>query len=239
MDATDSKLQVFPRLVPAGDSAILIELGAEIDVAINDSVYALVEQIKRANLRGVSEFIPTYRSLLVNYDPLVTSFRVLFEQLTVILENQVVGEKIVFNPVVIELPVVYGGEAGPDIQNVADHAGLTIEQVVDIHSSVDYRVYMIGFAPGFPYLGGLDSRIATPRLKTPRILIPAGSVGIAESQTGVYPNESPGGWQIIGRTPIKMMDFQSESLTKVSVGDKVRFNSISKQQYFELGGILG
>jgi len=230
LDATDSKLQVFPRLVPAGDSAILIELGAEIDVAINDSVYALVEQIKRANLRGVSEFIPTYRSLLVNYDPLVTSFRVLFEQLTVILENQVVGEKIVFNPVVIELPVVYGGEAGPDIQNVADHAGLTIEQVVDIHSSVDYRVYMIGFAPGFPYLGGLDSRIATPRLKTPRVLIPAGSVGIAESQTGVYPNESPGGWQIIGRTATRLFDISSDTPSKITPGSRVRFVSVTSHE---------
>ena len=230
MDATDSKLQVFPRLVPAGDSAILIELGAEIDVAINDSVYALVEQIKRANLRGVSEFIPTYRSLLVNYDPLVTSFLVLFEQLTVILENQVVGEKIVFNPVVIELPVVYGGEAGPDIQNVADHAGLTIEQVVDIHSSVDYRVYTIGFAPGFPYLGGLDSRIATPRLKTPRILIPAGSVGIAESQTGVYPNESPGGWQIIGRTVTKLFDISSHTPSKITPGSRVRFVPVTSHE---------
>jgi KipI family sensor histidine kinase inhibitor len=124
---------------------------------------------------------------------------------------------------IVELPVVYGGEDGPDLESVAEHADLSVQEVIDIHSGVDYRVYMIGFAPGFPYLGGLDQRIATPRLKTPRISVPAGSVGIAESQTGVYPNASPGGWQLIGRTASVLFDVTKSSPSLITPGSKVRF----------------
>ena len=130
-------------------------------------------------------------------------------------------------PEIIELPVVYGGEDGPDLETVAEHAGLSTQEVIEIHSGTGYRVYMIGFAPGFPYLGGLDERIACPRLKTPRISVPAGSVGIAESQTGVYPNASPGGWQLIGRTAVKLFDpnvnAANASPSLITPGAEVRF----------------
>ena len=214
---------MFPRVVPAGDSAILIELGSEIDPAVNDRVYALAQQIENSDLSGVTELIPTYRSLLVNYDPLVIGFSEMHDALNRVVENQSDGESTDVEPVVIELPVVYGGDDGPDIENVAEHAGMSAAEVIDIHSSTDYRVYMIGFSPGFPYLGGLDERIATPRLKTPRVLVPAGSVVIAESQTGVYPNASPGGWQLIGRTATRLFDVNSPTPSRITPGSRVRF----------------
>ncbi len=212
-----------PRVVPAGDSAILIELGSEIDPAVNDQVYSLTSDIENTNINGVTELVPTYRSLLVHYDPMAIGFNEMHDVLNQVVENQSNRESTDFEPVVIELPVVYGGEDGPDIENVAGHAGISASEVIEIHSSTDYRVYMIGFAPGFPYLGGLDERIATPRLKTPRVLVPAGSVGIAESQTGVYPNASPGGWQLIGRTATKLFDVNSPKPSKITPGSRVRF----------------
>ncbi|MBO04934.1 MAG: allophanate hydrolase [Chloroflexi bacterium] len=213
----------FPRIVPAGDSAILIELGSEIDPTVNDQVYSLASDIENTNINGVTELVPTYRSLLVNYDPMAIGFNEMHDVLNQVVENQSNRESKDFEPVVIELPVVYGGEDGPDIENVAGYAGISASEVIEIHSSTDYRVYMIGFAPGFPYLGGLDERIATPRLKTPRVLVPAGSVGIAESQTGVYPNASPGGWQLIGRTATKLFDVNSPKPSKITPGSRVRF----------------
>lgn len=213
----------FPRIVPAGDSAILIELGSEIDPTVNDQVYSLASDIENTNITGVTELVPTYRSLLVNYDPMAIGFNEIYDVMNQIVENQSNRESADFEPVVIELPVVYGGEDGPDIENVAGYAGISASEVIEIHSSTDYRVYMIGFAPGFPYLGGLDERIATPRLKTPRVLVPAGSVGIAESQTGVYPNASPGGWQLIGRTATKLFDVNSPKPSKITPGSRVRF----------------
>ena len=213
----------FPRVVPAGDSAILVELGSEIDPTVNDQVYSLASDIENTNINGVTELVPTYRSLLVNYDPMAIGFNEIYDVMNQIVENQSNRESADFEPVVIELPVVYGGEDGPDIENVAGYAGISASEVIEIHSSTDYRVYMIGFAPGFPYLGGLDERIATPRLKTPRVLVPAGSVGIAESQTGVYPNASPGGWQLIGRTATKLFDVNSPKPSKITPGSRVRF----------------
>ena len=213
----------FPRIVPAGDSAILIELGSEIDPTVNDQVYSLASDIENTNINGGTELVPTYRSLLVNYDPMAIGFNEIYDVMNQIVENQSNRESADFEPVVIELPVVYGGEDGPDIENVAGYAGISASEVIEIHSSTDYRVYMIGFAPGFPYLGGLDERIATPRLKTPRVLVPAGSVGIAESQTGVYPNASPGGWQLIGRTATKLFDVNSPKPSKITPGSRVRF----------------
>ena len=129
---------------------------------------------------------------------------------------------------IIEIPVVYGGDDGPDLDFVADHAGITEETVIALHSGTDYRVYMLGFSPGFPYLGGLDERIAAPRLKTPRVLVPAGSVGIAESQTGVYPNAGPGGWRIIGRTSVPLFDVNSSTPSLITPATKVRFIPVNQ-----------
>ncbi|MEG2984683.1 MAG: 5-oxoprolinase subunit PxpB, partial [Peptostreptococcaceae bacterium] len=132
---------------------------------------------------------------------------------------------------IVEIPVLYGGEFGPDIETVARHNNLSVEEVMDIHSKGEYLVYMLGFTPGFTYLGGMDNKIETPRLEIPRVKIPAGSVGIAGKQTGVYPIDSPGGWQLIGRTPIKLYDINKERPILLSAGDYVKFVPINKAEY--------
>ncbi len=215
--------RTYPRLVPAGDSAIVIELGSEIDLAVNSQIFNLARSIEAEELPAIVELVPTYRSLLVSYDPLVSQYEEMFVLLSELAANSQMGLVEATEPTIIELPVVYGGEDGRDLDAVAEHAGLSTQEVIDIHSGIDYHVYMIGFAPGFPYLGGLDERIATPRLKTPRISIPAGSVGIAESQTGVYPNASPGGWQLIGRTAVPLFDMTESSPSLITPGARVRF----------------
>jgi inhibitor of KinA len=217
------QIRTYPRLVPAGDSAILIELGSEIDPDINTQVFALADSVEAAEIAAVVELIPTYRSLLVSYDPTISKYDEMRDRLDSFVTELEAIVEAAGESRIVELPVVYGGEDGPDLESVAEHADLSVQEVIDIHSGVDYRVYMIGFAPGFPYLGGLDQRIATPRLKTPRISVPAGSVGIAESQTGVYPNASPGGWQLIGRTASVLFDVTKSSPSLITPGSKVRF----------------
>ena len=223
----DDQEVAYPRILPVGDSAVLIEFGSEIDPEVNGRVYALASLVEAAGHAAVLELVPTYRSLLVQYDPLVNDYG----QMLRFLDDMVSGiddsPGLAAEPDIIELPVVYGGEDGPDLETVAEHAGLSAQEVIEIHSGTGYLVYMIGFAPGFPYLGGLDERIACPRLKTPRVKVPAGSVGIAESQTGVYPNSSPGGWQLIGRTAVKLFDphvtTTGASPSLITPGSEVRF----------------
>ena len=215
--------QRFPRVVPAGDSAILIELGSEVDPEISSMVFALTDLIKVAGLNSDLEVLPTYRSVLVYYDPLVCSYAEMFDAVNGAVEGLVEPISVNSSLKIVEIPVVYGGDDGPDLHFVADHAGITEDAVIELHSGTDYRVYMLGFSPGFPYLGGLDERIAAPRLKTPRVSVPAGSVGIAESQTGVYPNAGPGGWRIIGRTSVTLFDVNSSTPSLITPATKVRF----------------
>jgi KipI family sensor histidine kinase inhibitor len=178
------------------------------------------------------DLVPSYRSLLVYYDPLHTSLPELEERLTAL--EQDLDQAVLNAPRVVEIPTLYGGEYGPDIGQVAKHNGLAPEEVIQIHSAGEYLVYMMGFTPGFPYMGGMSERIATPRLQTPRTAIPAGSVGIAEQQTGVYPIESPGGWQLIGRTPVQLFDPQREPPVVVTVGDYIRFTPITEETYHDI-----
>ena len=186
-------------------------------------VFALTDLIKDAGLNSGLEVLPTYRSVLVYYDPLVCSYSEMFDAVNGAVERLVEPVNVNSSLKIIEIPVVYGGDDGPDLDFVADHAGITEDAVIELHSGTDYRVYMLGFSPGFPYLGGLDERIAAPRLKTPRVLVPAGSVGIAESQTGVYPNAGPGGWRIIGRTSVPLFDVNSSTPSLITPATKVRF----------------
>jgi len=220
---SEPERQRFPRVVPAGDSAILIELGSEVDPEISSMVFALTDLIKVAGLNSDLEVLPTYRSVLVYYDPLVCSYAEMFDAVNGAVEGLVEPISVNSSLKIVEIPVVYGGDDGPDLHFVADHAGITEDAVIELHSRTDYRVYMLGFSPGFPYLGGLDERIAAPRLKTPRVLVPAGSVGIAESQTGVYPNAGPGGWRIIGRTSVTLFDVNSSTPSLITPATKVRF----------------
>lgn len=216
----------IPVILPAGDQAISVEFAAEISDRVNDRVYALADALLASPPPWMIELVPSYRSLLVQYDAFRADFDVVAAYLTALAatatpsQSERGGNR---QAKVYELPVVYGDEYGPDLEAVAKHAQLSPEEVVRIHSGTAYRVYMIGFSPGFPYLGGMDPRIACPRLTTPRIRVPAGSVGIAESQTGVYPNASPGGWQLIGRTPVRLFDATREPPSVLQPGHYVRF----------------
>ena len=219
-----------PTISPVGDCAISIDFGQVIDPKINRHIRQTIERIQELKLDGITELVPTYCALLIQYDAMLYSYSDICNLMEPLLEPSATddaNERVT----VIEIPTVYGGEFGPDLGFVASHNNLTEEEVVAIHSGTDYLVYMLGFIPGFTYLGGMDPRIATPRLSSPRTLIPAGSVGIAGEQTGTYPSDSPGGWQIIGRTPVTMYDMSKEQAALLSAGDYVRYVPIDEAEY--------
>jgi KipI family sensor histidine kinase inhibitor len=217
------------RFLYAGDSSIVIEFGNEISKDINRELRNLTDALDNLNYDFIREIVPTYRSIIVHYDSLKISFEKLKEKIIEAGNTKMDSEEKKIN--IVEIPVLYGEEAGPDLEEVAKHNGLSIEDVIKIHSSGEYLIYMLGFTPGFPYLGGMDEKIATPRLAKPRLKIPAGSVGIAGSQTGIYPMESPGGWQLIGKTPLDLFDPQSKDPFLLNAGDYIRFIPITKEEY--------
>ncbi len=210
-----------PKFLPAGDRAMVVELGDSISPETNRRVHGLVRALEGRALPEIVDLVPTYRSLLVLYNPVLSSFDGLREMVASLDDDTADAGKEA--PNVVEVPTVYGGAHGPDLDFVAEHNGLSPEEVVEIHSGADYPVYMLGFTPGFPYLGGLSEKLHTPRLATPRTVTPGGSVGIAEAQTGVYPVQSPGGWRIIGRTPLALFDPEREPPSLLNAGDVVRF----------------
>ena len=198
----------------------MVEFGSVIDPEINALVHRTAAAIDASDIDGVLEMVPTYRSLLVYYDPLQVSLPELQDQIS----GLAIGDGEMQDEFrIVEIPTMYGGEHGPDLEFVAQNAGMEESEVVALHSGTDYLVYTMGFSPGFPYLGGLDAKLHTPRLPSPRTLIPAGSVGIAESQTGVYPVASPGGWRLIGRSPLRLFDPYASPPTVINAGDRVRF----------------
>lgn len=217
------------KILTAGDSSLLIQFGQEISPEINAQITAFVHLMREQHLEGVTDVIPAFTSLLINYDPRVIDYRKLKRRLEKLLKLEV--SKKASSSRIFEIPVCYGGEYGPDLGNIAEHAGLSEEEVIEIHSSRDYLIYMLGFLPGFTYLGGLDERIHTPRLANPRIKINAGSVGIGGSQTGIYPLDSPGGWQLMGMTPVKTYDPGRENPILVEAGDYIRFVPVDEQEY--------
>ena len=219
---------------PCGDCAVTLQIGDEISETINREVVGALESLRRAAIPGVLELVPTYTSVCIHYDPLVLSYDDLL-QVIGRLENGAAEDLENTSARIVEIPVCYGGEYGPDLAFVAEHNGLTAEEVVKRHSEGVYLVYMLGFLPGFAYMGGMDETIACPRLTSPRTKIPAGSVGIAGAQTGIYPLSSPGGWQLIGRTPLKMFAIDGEKTTfALSAGDRVRFVPITEEAYREM-----
>lgn len=215
-----------------GDSAVLMEFGQKITEECNDQVQDMVQKIERGNLQGIRDLIPAFCTLMVCYDPSVWTTDALIDQLKAL--QQVTAQAKKCRKRIVEIPVCYGGYFGPDLQYVADHAGMTKEEVIAVHSRTPYRIYMLGFLPGFPYLGGLDERLVTPRLAIPRTRIPAGSVGIGGSQTGIYPMASPGGWQLIGRTPLDIYDAKREEPFLYEAGDEIQFVPIDSDTYYEI-----
>lgn len=222
-----------PTISPVGDRAISIDFGQVIDPTINRHIRQTIERIKELQLEGIIELVPTYCALLVEYDAMLYSYSEICNIIEPTLEE---GMTNTTNELVtvVEVPTVYGGEFGPDLSFVASHNHLSEDEVISIHSGTDYLVYMLGFIPGFTYLGGMDSRIATPRLSSPRTLIPAGSVGIAGEQTGTYPSDSPGGWQIIGRTPVTVYDMSKAQAALLKAGDYVRYVPIDESEFHRI-----
>lgn len=218
------------KFLLAGDSSLVVEFGNEISKDINGKIRKLMDNLKKENLEEVIEVVPTYRSLLISYNPCISDFKTLKEKIEKLCLNSSSDEEDE-EITLIEIPTLYNDEFGVDLAYVAKHNNLSKEEVVKIHTGTDYLVYMLGFMPGFTYLGGMSEKIATPRLESPRLKILAGSVGIAGKQTGMYPSQSPGGWRIIGRTPLKLYDTEAEIPVFISSGDYIRYVSISEEEY--------
>ena len=228
---------------PLGDHAVIIQLGTSIDESTHRLVRAVCARLDVDPIPGVIEYVPAFASVAVHYDPMQvgaggdsseTPQARLVETLRAALSS--VRDEMVLPAAIVEVPVCYGGELGPDLEDVARAHDLSVDEVVEIHSGGDYLVYMVGFMPGFAYLGGLSERIATPRRSVPRTRVPSGTVGIGGSQTGVYPLESPGGWNLIGRTPQRMFLPEKEPPTLLEIGDRVRFRPIARPEYDSMIG---
>lgn len=220
-----------PKVRLSGDTGVMVEFGEGIDPLVNARVRAMAEAIRAKRHQGIVEIIPTYRSLLIIYDPIEIHPDDLMERiesLDSIEVNENEGRRT------IEIPVCYGGAFGPDIANVSAASNLSEKEVIQCHTAPKYLIYMVGFTPGFPFLGGLDERLATPRLSTPRTSVPAGSVGIANHQTGIYPVASPGGWQLIGRTPLRLFAPERENPFLYKAGDTIQFVPVSEERFYEI-----
>ncbi len=225
------------RIAPLGDCALQITLGARLGDATNTKVHALARRIRAAGLHGLRDLVPAYTTLTLHYDPQQWTHDTLGRALTALLTADEDAAEAPTPAREVCIPVCYGGEYGPDLIAVAAHAGLSAEAVIQRHAGALYRVYFLGFTPGFPYLGGLDPRLVMARKATPRLLTPAGSVGIAGAQTGVYPQATPGGWQIIGRTPLTLFDPARAPPCLLAPDDRVRFVAIEPAAFnLEAGG---
>ncbi|MFD2699272.1 5-oxoprolinase subunit PxpB [Paenibacillus shunpengii] len=253
----DQVKAIEPSIVSMGDSAILIEFDQRIDLDIHEQVRTCLIQLEAQAFPGMLECVPAFASITVHYDPIVVmrdtsgAFKhepsydegpgpsgkyVSPSQRVRSYVAALIGKPTPLyreEPRSITIPVWYGGEAGPDLEEVSRHSGLSAEEVIREHTAPEYTVYMIGFSPGFPYLGGMKSSIAVPRRVTPRLQVPAGSVGIGGGQTGVYSQSTPGGWQIIGRTPLSLFNPMEKEPSLLQAGDRVKFRAITEKEYGE------
>jgi len=232
----------FYRVYACGDHAVTVEFGERIDPVINREVMALFQHLKAKAISGIKDLIPAYATLTVVYDIILLKkdhpglsvytmicdlLRDAIAELTVHIEDR---------SAVIEIPACYDISLAPDIQSLAKLHTVPVEELIRIHSSVVYNVYMIGFLPGFAYMGSVEEKIISPRHASPRTQVPAGSIGIAGEQTGIYPFDSPGGWQLIGQTPVKMFDIEKENPCYLQPGDKVKFYPVSLTEFQKMKG---
>lgn len=217
------------KFMPAGNEAMVVEFGQTIDEEINARVHALAAFVQGRNLSGVREVLPTFRSLMIFYDSGKTTYRRLEKEIRH-FKIEASGAKRETKKVLM-VPCCYGSAYGPDLKDMAVSLGMSEEEIIHIHAGSEYKIYMLGFLPGFVYLGGLDDRIHVPRLPAPRTEIPARSVGIGGSQTGVYPVASPGGWRLIGSTPIDFYDPDRENPILCKAGDYIRFCPVTEEEY--------
>lgn len=224
---------------PLGDSAVVLQFGDSISPEILAEINSFVEALNESSIQGLVEWVPAYTTLTIFYDPWLVRqqgisdpYKRVLEQLQELAPSTLAPPSATLR--VVEIPVCYGGIFGPDLDAVASHTNLTTAEVIRLHTAAEYLVYMIGFAPGFPYLGGLNKQLITPRKEAPRPRIPAGAVGIAGAQTGIYPLETPGGWQLIGRTPLRLFRPEAAQPSLLQAGDKVRFVAITPAKYQQL-----
>ncbi len=219
------------RVLPAGDTALVIEFGDRIDRGINDKVLALASRVNQARLEGVLECVPTFRSLMVHYDPLAVPVSTLSERIIELMQGLRVREN---SGRTWRLPACYDPSIAPDLASVADRTGLSPAQVVECHSAQTYHVYMLGFLPGMAYLGDVPAELELPRLVTPRLKVPAGSLGIATTMTCVYPMDTPAGWHLIGLCPVPFLERRPQPMALLTAGDKVTFSPVSLREYEQL-----
>jgi KipI family sensor histidine kinase inhibitor len=213
-----------------GDRGLLLEFGDEISREINEKVRRMALAIQARSIEGIIETVPTYRSLLIIYNPIILPIEDLKKRLRGIEEGL---QTPLQEPKLTRIPVLYGGIYGPDLEGVAKYLQTSPEEVIQLHCSKPYLIYMIGFMPGYPYMGELPQDLVVPRLKTPRLVVPKGSVAIAQRQTGIYSMESPGGWQILGRTPVELFDPGKDPPALLQMGDFVQFYEISEKEFKE------
>lgn len=219
-------------VVPLGDTAVRIPFGDKIDEGTNGRIRQFINKLEKAKVGGVIEWVPAYTSVAIYYEPDRISYAALCKELEKIYLS---SEK--FNqdkPVVFEIPVCYGGEMGPDLAYVAEYHGLSEQEIIKLHANREYRIYMMGFMPGFPYLGGLPDEIAVPRLENPRKSVLPGSVGIGGNQTGIYPADVPSGWRIIGVTPVSLFEPIKKEPFLLSAGNYIKFMPIDKDQFLKI-----
>lgn len=223
-----------PQFRAASDESLLVYLGEEIALENHQRVLKLLRLLQAEPIDGIRNLHPAYSSLLIKFDPLRLDHDKLQSRLIPYLSR--LDREPLPAPREVEIPVCYGGEFGPDLTDVAQMHGMTAAQVIELHSSPIYVVYFLGFAPGFGYLGGLPAALTSARLETPRAKVPQGSVGIGGNQTGVYPFSTPGGWRLIGRTPVAMFRRDANSMSLLQIGDHVRFRAISESEFTDLAG---
>ena len=220
------------RFYRCGDGALTVQFGQSIEPRVSDRVLQLDKALRARPVPGVYETVPTYCSLLVLFDKTAVSYEALCRSLQALAAQPVTEADTAVR--CWQIPCCYGRHFGPDIQNLCAHTGLSAEEIIRRHSAAEYRIYMLGFLPGFVYLGGLDPQLAAPRLAEPRLEIPRGAVGIGGAQTGVYPIKSPGGWQLIGNTPLDMYDPRRQQPVLCSAGDHIRFVPIGLMEYYDI-----
>ncbi len=230
---TEDKTEFLPppRFLSAGDTALVVEFGDVVDPALNRRVMRLGEATRRTGVAGVVDLVPTFRSLMVHYDPTATTRHALEDSLRGLLGDA--GSEAAAGRL-WEFPVLYGEDAGPDLAEVAERTGLTPARVVELHAGTEYEAYMMGFMPGLAYLGIIPPELELPRRGEPRVRVPAGSVAIATNLTNVYSLESPGGWHLLGRTPVALFDLQRDPPVLLQAGDRIRFKPVDRATYEEV-----
>jgi inhibitor of KinA len=217
------------EIQPLGDTALRVSFGNSISKTIHKEIQQFVLQLQLATIKGIIEWVPAYTTVTIFYKPELISNADLDKKVQDLLSIKDTRQENVAR--VYEIPVYYGGDAGQDLPYLTEHLQMSAKKIIELHSSQEYLIYMIGFVPGFPYLGGLPEKLAVPRLEHPRPSVPAGSVGIGGQQTGIYPVQVPSGWRIIGRTPVKLFDLANDPPVLLSAGNYVKFFSITKHEF--------